>query len=120
VPYLPKILPSIRKKSSPILEPKAAAEHIAYASMPLQPLKSVIQCTQEIRSYLPKVHCPTLIIHSTKDTTSDFNSSVDILKNIKSPSKSLIALGRSNHIITLDYEREQVERSVQQWLQGEQ
>jgi len=117
VPFLPQFIQALKKKQpGPIFNPKALKDHIHYSKMPVQPLKSVIQCAHEALKLLPQIQTPTLLIHSTGDQTADFEGSVEILKKLGSASKTLKALKQSNHIITLDHDRERVEAEILAWL----
>lgn len=117
VSILPKFIQSLKKKSDgPIFNKTALKDHIAYNKMPVEPLKSVIDCAHQAQELLPKIKNPTLLIHSTKDLTSNFEGSVQILKGLGSQSKTLKAINKSNHIITLDFDRQFVEAEVSGWL----
>jgi carboxylesterase len=117
VQHIPSFITNIDKKGpGPINKKKECAAHIAYHTMPVKPLKSVMECAQQIIPLLNSITCPALLMHSIEDSTADFKSSVQILKELGSEDKSLITLSRSNHIITLDFERDTVENQVLQWM----
>jgi len=100
----------------PILDKDALAQHIAYHAMPAVGLADVLQAGEKIRPHLSRITCPTLILHAVKDRTSDFEGSCGLLRHLGSEDKTLIALNRSNHVITLDFERERVEKESVVWL----
>lgn len=117
IPHLPSIIRNISKgPEGSIYHPTENRKHIAYHTMPLKPLKSVMECASETMNILAEVTCPALVIHSTRDKTADFQGGVNVLKCLGSQDKRLIALNKSNHIITLDYDRELVETETRAWL----
>jgi carboxylesterase len=111
-------LPALLAKSAggPIQEPIAAQQHIAYHAMPSASMVSVVQAARAMRPLIPKVLCPTLILHDVHDQTSDFRGSERLLENLGAKDKTLVAFERGNHLITLDYDRERLEATVLAWL----
>ena len=105
-----------KRKYGPINDRKESKNHIMYHKMPVKPLKSVLDSVKHAMPLLPEIHCPALLIHSKNDRTASFRGSVRILDLLGSTDKSLIVINKSNHIITLDYDRERVERDVREWM----
>ncbi|MBF0433260.1 MAG: alpha/beta fold hydrolase [Fibrobacteria bacterium] len=117
VPYLPKKITAICKQSqSPILKKGEFEQHITYDIMPMASLKSLIQSGKSLRPLLSDISCPILLMHSLHDTSAAFKSSVVILKKLGSTDKRLIALEKSNHILTLDNDRDFIEKETADWL----
>jgi carboxylesterase len=115
--YLPPFVKKLRKRiSSTINDAQAGREHIAYHIMPVRPLKSVMKSIRRLTPLLPHIKCPVLMMHSKGDKTSQFEGSREIYELLGSPDKSLVVLSQSNHIITLDNERDKVESTVKDWL----
>jgi carboxylesterase len=100
----------------PINDKEQLAQHIAYHAMPAAIVADIAQAGQDILPLLPRITCPTLIQHAVQDRTSDFEGSLDLMRRLGSEDRTLIALNRSNHVITLDYERERVEQESLLWL----
>jgi carboxylesterase len=111
-------LPSIMAKSpgGPIQNPVTAPEHIAYHAMATRSMISVVKAGRAFLPRIPKVACPTLILHSVQDATSDFRGSQKLIEKLGSADKTLVAYNRGDHLITLDYEREKLEQTVLDWL----
>ncbi len=117
VTKLPEFITHLGKDTDgPILDPEALKDHIAYHAMPTRELMTIVEAAQQIRPLLDKILSPTLIVHSIQDKTSDFEGSLDLMRKLGASDKSLIALNRSNHIVTLDFDRPQVERDILHWL----
>ncbi len=116
VQFLPESTPDINKGEPGIKDPLARSDHFSYSQTSVHSLKvffdTVDQCTRDLQ----EVNTPTLLMHSTNDKTSDFQNSVHILSKISSDDKRLVALSKSNHIITLDYDRNRVEQEVKNWI----
>lgn len=100
----------------PIRNPEAFKSHIAYHAMPARSMISVVAAGREIETKADRIRCPTLIIHSVHDTTSHFSGSQFLIGKMGSEDKTLVALNRSNHVVTLDFDRPRVEDSVVAWL----
>lgn len=82
--------------------------------------RSAFELIKLVKKDIKKVTVPTLIMHSTNDMTTEYSESKDfIYKNISSENKKLITLEKSNHIITLDYDKKTVYREVEKFLKDE-
>ncbi len=101
----------------PIRFKSSLPDHIAYHAMPARILAGIVQASRQLREHWGNIGAPTLALHSTLDRTSDFEGSLELMRHLGSEDKSLVALNRSNHIITLDYDRERVESSVTAWME---
>lgn len=111
---LPKTL--AKEMPGPINDPAGLEDHIAYHAMPGKEMMTVIKGTWELKGKEPSITCPTLILHSVNDHTSDFAGSQTLIKDLGSDDKTLVAFNRSNHVITLDYDRDRVESEIVDWL----
>ena len=111
---LPDVIP--KEAPGPIFDEKELETHIAYHAMPSAGLNSIMEAARRMRDQLDQIDCPTLVLHSVHDRTSDFAGSLDLMRTLASEDKTLVALNRSNHVITLDYDRERVETSARDWL----
>ncbi|MFC1586118.1 alpha/beta hydrolase, partial [Fibrobacterota bacterium] len=117
IQFLPSFVKNLGKgNSGPINDRAEGEKHIAYHKMPVKPLKSMLKGIKKAIPLLPMIKCPVLLMHSRGDQTAHYQGSVRILEGLGSRDKSLVTLIRSNHIITLDYERERVEGEVARWL----
>lgn len=106
--------------AGPINDPAGLEGHIAYHAMPAQEMVSIVQATRDFQGMEGSISCPTLVLHSVNDTTSDFSGSLALMQNLGSDDKTLIAFNRGNHVITLDYDRESLEAKTVEWLQRHQ
>jgi len=100
----------------PIRDPEGFRTHIAYHAMPARTMAGIVAAGREFHAQADRVLCPALILHSVHDTTSAFSGSRFLIENLGSEDKTLVALNRSNHIVTLDFDRARVENTVLAWL----
>ncbi|EGL83753.1 carboxylesterase precursor [Caldalkalibacillus thermarum TA2.A1] len=83
------------------------------------PLRAVLQFRKMVRTLTPvinKVDVPVLIIHGKKDDLADPRSADYVYQQVKSPSKDIVWLEKSKHVICHDCEQEQVIRKVSQFF----
>lgn len=106
----------IKEMPGPIKDPSGMEGHIAYHAMPAREMMTVVQGGRDFAGKEGSITNPTLILHSVHDHTSDFAASQALLRHLGSDDKTLIAFNRSNHVITLDYDRERVETETVDWL----
>ncbi len=100
----------------PMFDPEAVRDHVAYSSMPLRGILSVFHAARNAWPFLPGVVNPALIFHAPKDHTSAIAGSRRLLRELGSKDKRLIEVERSRHVITLDYDRDRIERETVDWL----
>lgn len=82
----------------------------------LNAVQSALKLIETIRPKLAEIHNPTLIMQSTGDQIVDPNGAWEIMENLGSEHKELIWLNNSNHVITLDYDREEVYERIKAFL----
>lgn len=74
----------------------------------------LLKLVDEVRPDLPLVTCPVLIIASRHDRVVSAKNAHRILAALSSTEKELFWVERSNHMITLDYDKELVfQRAVE-------
>ena len=82
--------------------------HIAYWNMPFDPMKNSFKFFEEVKLNLDKITEPTLTQQSINDKASSIESSRIIDKKISSEIKNIITFEKSNHVLLMDYDREEV------------
>ncbi len=105
-----------KNPGGPIQDPAGREGHISYHAMPAHAMVSVVVAARRFVPRIPEVTCPALILHSVHDTTSDFAGSKLLMEKLGSNDKTLVAYNRGNHVITLDYEKEALEKTAVEWL----
>jgi carboxylesterase len=98
----------IKPTPGTISDPEGLAVHIGYMNMPMDPFKDSLSFVRKTEEDLSQVEENVLIQQSRGDTTSDPKSSQTIYDNIASSDKELIWYERSNHLLLMDYDKEDV------------
>ena len=101
-----EFLPGI---GSDIADPTAV--EVAYDRLPVAALLSMSRGLHELRPRLADVHCPVLILTSRHDHVVPAVSS-DVLAEAVGGPVERVWLERSQHVATLDLDREELERRV--------
>jgi carboxylesterase len=99
-----------------ILDPEGMKKRIAYPWLAFPQLRSTIRLIQEVKEELGRIANPILIIQSKLDGTVSPCGARFLFDKIGSKDKTLDWLEKSGHIITDDYEREKVKKSVVDFL----
>lgn len=93
------------------------AQAIAFMqSFNLRAVSSALELIQDVKPLIPNLQNPTLIIQSPLDTVVDPQGAEYLMQHLGSTQKKLHWLKKSNHIITLDVEREEVFEQILAFL----
>lgn len=110
--YQPKLL------GSAISDPEGRKAFESYFWMPVASVMEIVHLQNDVRSRLESVTAPVLIVHSPRDTTAPYASVAYLEKHLGSKKIRVVTLKRSNHVLTLDYEKDLVAREVAAFLGG--
>lgn len=105
-PVVPRLTKSIKAVGNDIADPDV--DERAYERFPTLAGASMLKLTRDIRRDLPKVRCPVLLLHSRNDHTAPPENSEEIEKRISSTDKEVVWYERSYHVLTLDFDKEDV------------
>ena len=111
-------VPFMRKPFRDIQDRRARSRHESYMSAPVDAIASVVEFAGVVRSCLPRIRVPALIIYSRRDHVVHPLNSRYIFARIGSHDKRLVALKRGFHIVTVDKDREKVYASVYEFIRG--
>jgi len=112
-----RLLRYVKKPGRLMLNDRSAwSRHIAYWHVPTKAIRNLTALGRAVADAPPRITCPALIVHSRHDEAASPAGAQDILDRLGSTDKRLVWLDRSNHIITLDYDREIVNESVAAFL----
>ncbi|MBO8168427.1 MAG: alpha/beta fold hydrolase [Thermoanaerobacteraceae bacterium] len=81
---------------------------VYYVKRPLSAVHSLLKLTDVVKKRLPQVYAPVLVMHSRADATIHPGSARFIYSRLGTQNKKLFYVERSDHIITLDKERDLV------------
>lgn len=115
------LIPDVPRLRLPIADPmveKQARKAAFFSTFNLDAVRSAIELMNQVQPRLSSLQNPTLILQSPKDTVVDPASASVLYEQLGSAEKVLIWLKDSDHVITLDRERNEVFRAVGEFLQG--
>ncbi|MFO3797087.1 MAG: alpha/beta hydrolase, partial [Anaerolineales bacterium] len=81
-------------------------EHLAYPANPLRSLAELNELLGVMRSALPKIDVPVLLIASRDDHYIVANSMELIYADLKTPNKTQIWIEKSGHVLTEDLQKD--------------
>jgi len=112
-------LASVPRLGPQVKDPVMAQEILAvtkFRTFNLAAARSALALIAQVKPVLGQVTCPTLIIQSSEDSVVAPWGATFIHERLGSQAKSLHWLRQSDHVITLDFEREQVLEQVVKFL----
>jgi carboxylesterase len=95
---------------------RQAVEEVAFQTFNLAAVRSALELIERVKPLLPQIDEPTLIIQSPKDRVVDPEGARFIYQRLGSKNKKLYWLKQSDHIISLDVEREEVFAQIKEFL----
>jgi len=110
-------IPWVKQGSSDWHNPEAAKDHISY---PYFPTKAVIQLRDllsEMRSALPLVQVPVLLIHSRQDTGVVPRNAEQIHSLLGSQDKQLYWVENSGHVIPREPDRDLAFKTTHEFIE---
>ncbi|HUP28233.1 MAG TPA: alpha/beta fold hydrolase [Chloroflexia bacterium] len=111
-----KRVPYMNKHYRDIQDPVARAAHVSYMSAPVDAMASLVEFMRPVRSSLPRVKVPALVVRARRDHVVPPASSRYILRRLGSADKSLITLDRGFHIVTIDRARNEVYTAIYSFI----
>ncbi len=101
--YQPKRVASIR-------DPQARRLYQTYEKIPVVSVASLLELQKAVRSELRQIRQPALLVHSLHDETVPYGN-LDYARAVLASSQvETLTLKRSNHIITVDYDKDRLAR----------
>ena len=111
-----KPLPFITKPYRDIEDPEAHSRHVGYMRSPLDATASLVDLLSQVRAGLPRIHVPALVIYSRHDHVVPGVSSHHIYSRLGSHDKTMLALHRGYHIVTVDYDKQKVFAAIHDFI----
>lgn len=118
LPYISWLVPYIEKEDSDWQDPNAIEDHFSYDMYPTKAIIQLCGLLEELRTALPKVSAPALLMHSKKDIGVPLENLNLIYNALGTPEtmKKKVLLDNSGHVITRDQEKETVFQNVQAFI----
>jgi len=114
-PILEHVLPLVPARAAGLKRndiAKPGTNELAYSWVPAKSGNSLVREFPRIRRQLPNIDCPMLVAYSRADHSVPPENSQAILRALRSRDVTELALERSFHVATLDYDLELIEESV--------
>jgi carboxylesterase len=86
--------------------------HFEYPSYPIRGAYELHLLLTQLRSQLPILNVPVLIVHSKSDRSVGSENAQMIYDHLKNGEKSIYRLDESGHVVTCDLEREKVAQAT--------
>lgn len=101
-----------------LMDPRADRQLWCYDVDPVGAAAELLKLIRAVRRSLPKVVCPVIIIHSTRDAAIHPASAQRTFDRIGARDKELITLHESGHCITVDRQWEFVAEKTYEFIVG--
>jgi carboxylesterase len=111
-PFLEHVLPLVPAKAAGLARndiAKPGMNELAYEWVPSKAGNSLMREFPRVREQLPQVTCPMFVAYSRADHSVPPDNSKAILRALGSKDITELALERSYHVATLDYDLELIE-----------
>ncbi len=101
-----------------VLDP-SAPPHITYPYVATRNLYGLKKLMDVVRTDLPLVSAPALVVQGRKDSMVPPDNGERIFQGLGSSLKHLLYLDRSDHVVTLDYDRQILFQKIEKFLTSE-
>jgi carboxylesterase len=105
-PIVGRLLKSFPGVGNDICQP--GQDELCYDRLPLRAVPHVLKFVARVRGLLPSLQVPVLTMHGRQDHTAPPDGSELIMEKAGSSDKELVWLERSYHVVTMDYDRQEV------------
>jgi len=105
----------VPKFGSDIGDANARRTHLSYSVQPVGPAIRLLRAADQLFSELPRLACPTLIVHGAKDRLCPVSNAWRVAEQIGSDRTRVVILPRSHHIITRDFDRDLLATELSQF-----
>ncbi len=107
-----------RPQGSAIFDDAARARHPSYPKTSLHAIAEMRALTRQLKARLPDITAPLLVMHARQDSVIAPDNAEWIYEHATSERKALLWLEKSDHIITEDFDSEEVARAAVAWVEG--
>jgi carboxylesterase len=117
VRILSGLMPKVKKGPADWHNPEAEIDHVEYPYFPTRGIIQLRDLLSEMRSALPAVQVPVLLIHSRQDTGVVPHNAEQILAELGSQDKQLFWVENSGHVIPREPDRHLVFKTADEFIQ---
>ena len=111
------IVPKVGKGPSDWHNPDAAKDHVEYPMFPTRGIIQLRELLSEMRTALPLVRVPALIIQSKQDGSVTPQNAEQIFSSLGSQDKQLFWVENSGHVIPREPDRQLVFLKIDEFIQ---
>lgn len=101
-----------KKEGFDIKDQEAAKSLWSTPAMPLACIASMMELQKIVRQNLAKIKIPTLVIHGRHDATAPYANLAELKRRLVNTSCETLTLENSYHLVTMDFERDLVAKTV--------
>jgi len=109
--HVARFLPDLPRRSPALRDPEARHRHrsaSAFRTFSLAATLSALDLIAEVKPLVPSIRAPTLILQGRRDTVVEPAGAAWLEANLGSSRKRLAWFPRSDHLLALDRERDEV------------
>jgi carboxylesterase len=118
LPWFARRYATIPKDRGPdIADPVAREASRSYRAMPLTAILELLALQVTVRAELPRVTQPTLLLHGRHDHSVSLGNLDELQRGLGSRQIETHVLERSWHVITVDYDRDEVAERTATFLE---
>jgi len=107
----------VAKSGADIRDLAARACHMTYDVNPIAGAVEVLRAGRVVQGELGNVRCPTLVLHGYHDRVCPVSNAERFAHTLGTTDVDVAILPRSGHILTVDFDRDEVARRVTAFLQ---
>jgi carboxylesterase len=116
MPILSLIMPTMGKGKPDWVDPDVAESHVEYPDFIVAAVPQLTDQITEMRSRLPEIQCPVLLMASEADRSVSIDHSQRILNELGSKDKTLMVFQHSGHNMPLDAERQRILEEIDAFI----
>lgn len=92
------------------------AGHLAYSKIPTRAARSLMALSKIVRGHYAEIDVPVLTLYSEGDDVVSSRRIETMFEEIASTDKKILRFNRSNHLITLDFDKDEVFDAIESFF----
>lgn len=93
-----------------------AYKKTGFPRIPISAVDQLIKLQKIVRRDIHLITTPAIIIHAREDTVTPLHNALHLYETLASTRCEMILLGRSKHVLTMDYEKEIVAAAITEFF----
>jgi len=112
------VMPTLAKGEPHWFSPELEESHVHYPKDPVGSAYQFYKLLEVMRSSLPKIDIPALVIYSKDDQTVTQENAEQVYRHIGASQKELVQVDKANHVITRDGDTSRVFEPIARFIKG--